>query len=371
MPWKTRTIEERVASMSRSVEQRLAAQGHMPAGAEIAPNTVLGVLLKEIAGQLSDLDGHLAWRGDQLQPDTSEVEFLERHAGRVNIFRKAATLAYGGVLFTGVDDTVIPAGTRLQAAAAPGVIFTTRAETTIVDGAATATVDAGTEGVIGNLPAATPMSLVVPVVGIDPAAVVDGEGITRGVDVETDAQLLARLLFRKRNPPRGGKPADYVRWMLEVPGIIAAWAYETTPSRGYVSGRFLLDPAAGGPIPTEADRLAVLAHVNGHEDDTTGLPEGRPGGMEFRALLVDEVSINFTIALDNDTLAARAAVEAELAAQLLLDGAPGATVRLSRLREAVSRATGEGYHRMTDPDADLMLGVNDYPTLGAVTWEEY
>jgi len=197
------------------------------------------------------------------------------------------------------------------------------------------------------------------------------EGITRGVDAETDAQLLSRLLFRKRNPPRGGKPADYVRWTLEVAGIVAAWAYETEPSRGYVTVRFLLDPAAGGPIPTEADRLAVLAHLNGHEDEVTGQPEGRPAGMEARAVLVDAYPIDYTIALDDDTPANRAAVEAELAAQLLLDGAPAVTVRVSRQREAVSRAAGETYHRMTVPAADIALGVNQYPVVGAITWEPY
>ena len=371
MPWQTRTIEQRLTSMSRSAEQRLTAQGHMAEGAQIAANSVLGVILKELAGQISDLDGHLAWRGDQLQPDTSELELLERHAGRVNIFRKPATLAYGDVTVTGVEGAVIPAGTRLQASAAPGVVFTSRAETAIAGGTATLTVDAGTEGAIGNLPAAAPMSLVVPVAGIAPAAVAAAEGITRGVDAETDAQLLSRLLFRKRNPPRGGKPADYVRWTLEVAGIVAAWAYETEPSRGYVTVRFLLDPAAGGPIPTEADRLAVLAHLNGHEDEVTGQPEGRPAGMEARAVLVDAYPIDYTIALDDDTPANRAAVEAELAAQLLLDGAPAVTVRVSRQREAVSRAAGETYHRMTVPAADIALGVNQYPVVGAITWEPY
>ena len=95
--------------------------------------------------------------------------------------------------------------------------------------------------------------------------------------------------------------------------------------------------------------------------------------MEFRSVLVDGRSIPLTIALNNDTAATRAAVQAELSSQLLLDGAPAIKVRASRLREAVSRAMGESYHRMSSPadGADIELGINEYPVLGPVTWEAY
>lgn len=371
MPWIDRPLDDIVTSLTRSAEQALVRSGHAPAGTAIGANTLIGVLLREVAGQIDDLHAHIAWRADQLFPDSAEREFLERHASEVGIARKQATYATGAVTVTGETGAVVPQGARLRAPAAPGMVWRVTADTTLVAGTADAPVDAETPGAAGNLDTGAAVAFFSPIAGVDGDALAAAPGLAGGTDAETDAALLARLLFRKRNPPRGGKPADYVAWMLAVPGVVAAWAYPTAPDRGHVTGRFIRDPALGGPIPDEALRLAVQAHVDGHINPVSGLPEGRPAGMEFHAVSVTGHEIAPTVALGTDTPAIRTAVETELKAQLLLDGAPGETVRRSRLAEAVSRAAGETWHRLTLPAGDVALGVNDYPVLGAITWEAY
>jgi len=52
---------------------------------------------------------------------------------------------------------------------------------------------------------------------------VDSNGLMGGLDGEpytTDlANFRGRILFRKRNPPFGGSPADYVQWCTNVIGV--------------------------------------------------------------------------------------------------------------------------------------------------------
>lgn len=371
MPWQDRTITQNYDSLRVRIEQRLKAKNHLAQDASIADNSKFGVILLEVAGLFHDAYGHIQYRSKQIHADTAEKEFLDRKASEIGIVRKLATAATGTVDFTGTDGTSISLGTRLQAAAAPGVIYKTLADATIVVGAATAAIAADTTGIIGNLNAGDPMTLVVPIEGINPDVLVSPAGMTAGVDSENDDQLLDRYLFRKRNPPRGGKNSDYVNWMREVPGIVNAWATGTDPSRGYVTGRFIKDPLLGSPIPTEADRVAVLDYVNGHTNPITGQPDGRPIGMEFRSVILDELVVNFTIGLSDNSAAVRTKVEAEIRAQFLLDALPNGTLRVSRFSEAISRAAGENHHRMSVPAADVALGVNEYPIVGAFTWEAY
>ena len=54
-------------------------------------------------------------------------------------------------------------------------------------------------------------------------AYVGVNGIGGGADVESDEDLRARVLFRKRNPPHSGSKSDYIAWALEVPGVTRAF----------------------------------------------------------------------------------------------------------------------------------------------------
>lgn len=372
MAWQDRTIDEIYATMRLSMEQKLQAGGLMLPSQSIADNTYIGVSLMEMAAQVHDLHGHIRYRGRQLHADTAELEMLERHASEVGIFRKAATAGSGAVTFTGENGTEVPAGTRLQSTAAPGVVFKTAALVTIAAGEAIAAIVATTPGAKTNLAAATGMSLVVPIAGVDPSATITVDGMSGGVDEETDSSLLERYLFRKRNPPRGGKPSDYIVWMRGVPGVARAWVPQIPePQRGHVTGRFVIEQDAGGPIPTEAQRLAVQERVEGHVNEVTGQWDGKPAGVEFHAVIVTPRVVDFTVKLDSPTAAVIAAAETAVRSQLLLDAAPGGTIRYSRLSDAVSGVLGESFHKLVAPADDIVLGPNEYPVVGDFDGEAY
>mgnify|MGYP001613225778 CR=1 FL=1 len=68
-----------------------------------------------------------------------------------------------------------------------------------------------TTGLTANLPANTILTWTAPPAGVA-ATVTLTTGLSGGRDRETDGELLARLLFRLQNPPRGGTAADYRYW---------------------------------------------------------------------------------------------------------------------------------------------------------------
>ena len=80
---------------------------------------------------------------------------------------------------------------------------------------------------------------------------------TGGVDAETDAELLARLLSYMRTPPSGGTKSDYERWALAVPGVSQAWCFPLRRGLGTV------DVAVLGPegIPESEVLAEVLTAI--------------------------------------------------------------------------------------------------------------
>ncbi|STV64147.1 Uncharacterized homolog of phage Mu protein gp47 [Klebsiella pneumoniae] len=83
-------------------------------------------------------------------------------------------------------------------------------------GKITVTVQADETGLSGNLTAGDVLTLISPVAGVNSDGVVADAGISGGADVESVAELLTRLLYRKRNPPTGGALHDYVIWATEL-----------------------------------------------------------------------------------------------------------------------------------------------------------
>ena len=52
---------------------------------------------------------------------------------------------------------------------------------------------------------------------------------------ETDAELLARLLAKMRNPPANGNANDYEQWALSISGVTAATCISAYPAPGSVT----------------------------------------------------------------------------------------------------------------------------------------
>lgn len=319
--------------------------------------SVLRVLADVLAGFTHQVYGYLDWLARQLLPDTAEDNWLDRWARLYGLARKAASAASGTITLTGTAGTVLASGSLLTRS--DGAQYATTAEATIGSGgSATVAVQASTAGADGNAEAGTTLALYVAQVGIAGTATVGSAGLSGGAAAETDAALRARLLARMSNPPQGGSQTDYEAWALAVSGVTRAWVYPLNRGAGTVDVAFVMD-GRSSIVPLSGDVATVQAYID----------ERRPVTADCVVFAPVGEALNVTIAgLSPDTSAIRAAIATELADQILRDGAPGGTIRKSRLMEAVSRATGESYHTMTLPAGDVTFAAGHIAIPGTVTF---
>lgn len=312
------------------------------------------IIVRAIAVASHELHGHLEWIAQQILPDTAEAEILARHAGIWGLGRIAAAAATGNVTFTGTPAAVIPAGTELRRA--DDARYALVADATVGGGGSvTAAVAAVTAGAAGNAAAGTALSLVAPVAGVAPAAVVAAGGLAAGADAETDDNLRARLLQRIQSPPRGGARNDYEAWALAVAGVEQVWVLPLHLGPGTVGVTFV---TTNGAVPAAPLVAAVQAAIDALRPVTAAVTVFAPATQ----------ALNLSIDLSTDTTAIRAAVIAEVTDFLRREGAPGGVVRVSRLSAAISTATGEVSHILSAPTADVVLPTGTIPVLGTVTW---
>lgn len=305
------------------------------------------------AAALHAVYGFVSHLARQILPDTADSDWLDRHASWWGIARKAASVASGTVTATATSGVTIPAGTVLQRAGVGD--YATTAEVTAADGTATLPVEAATAGAAGNLSAGALLTLVSPIAGVQSTAVV--VEIAGGAEVESDDDLRARVRDRIRLPPHGGAEHDYEAWALEVAGVTRAWVYPSLAGIGTVGVCFVAD-GREDIVPTPAEVEAVQAYIDAR----------RPVTADVTVFAPVADALDLSIELDPDSTATRAAVAAELADFLTREAEPGATIHLSRLREAISIATGEYRHDLVSPAADVVSDAGHIAILGTITW---
>lgn len=322
---------------------------------------VLSVLADSLAGAVNGLYGYLDFLSKQPLADQAEAEYLDRHASLFGLTRKAASTATGTVTATGTDGSIMPAGTLLQRS--DGVEYTTDTDGTIAAGTVDISITAVEPGTAGNCVAATTISLINPIAGVDSDLTIDGSGIGGGAEQEADSDLRTRVLLRKRQPPHGGADFDYINWALEVAGVTRAWCFPLNRGNGTVDVYFVTDDAAGGLIPAAAKVTEVQDYIDAL----------RPVTADVQVLAPTASPIDFTIQLAPDTTAVREAVAAELIDLLRREAEPGdgldlGLMRVSHIREAISIAAGETDHVLTAPAADVVPSAGHICTMGTITW---
>jgi uncharacterized phage protein gp47/JayE len=354
MPWERPTLRQLFERISRDFSGRL-----LDGGALLA-RSVLSVFSKVWAGAAHEMHGMLAWLFLQVFPDTAETVFLERWAVIWGVFRKTASNAAGEVVFSGLEGALAPSGTILQHQSS-GQQYVLLADAEIADGAAGVRVRAMSPGAAGNLPAGSELSLIAPIGGLQPTAVVSDEGITGGADEESDESLRARLLDRLRNPPRGGAKHDYEAWAMEVPGVTRAWCYPLGLGVGTVSLTFVCDDAVDGPIPSPEMVERVREHIE----------VLRPASVkEWEVFAPEVLPVDVTLSVTPDTAAVRAAVEAELRDLIAREGEPDSVLLRSHLTEAVSVAAGERDSVVYAPAENVEVPPGYFPVIGTIAFVE-
>jgi uncharacterized phage protein gp47/JayE len=327
----------------------------LPGADSRLPASVLDVLARSFSGAASGLYGYLDWLARQILPDTADDEQLARHAGIWGLTRKAAVGAAGNVAITGIQGTIIPAGTAFVRD--DNVEYRSTGAVTLGVGATNAPVEEVAGGAAGDTAAGTILRFVAPIAGVNAGATVQAPGIVGGAVEEDDEALRARLLTRIRTPPTGGSRGDYERWALEVPEVTRAWVFPGWMGTGTVGVTFVLD-GRNDILPTEDDVDAVEAYLDPRRPVTANVVVFAP----------EPFPIDLRLRLNPDTAETRAAVIAELDDFFARDAQPGGTIYISRLREAISIAAGETWHDLELPELDIVAAAGSLPVRGEVEW---
>src|SRR5262252_6649043 len=148
MPWSTPTLTE-VRSLVRDM-----IHGSLPGSDATIPNSVLRVL-SDAQGALCFLTlEYIDWLALQLMPDTAETEWLDRHGNiwLVNsdgtVGRKQAVPAFGTVLATGTNGSIVPMFSQLVYSGP--IAYQTTQQITLGPGPTEVPVQALTGGAAGN-----------------------------------------------------------------------------------------------------------------------------------------------------------------------------------------------------------------------------
>ena len=181
-----------------------------------------------------------------------------------------------------------------------------------------------------------------------------------GVTIADGGALRLRLLFRIQSPPRGGTADDYVMWARAVhPDVTRAWATPLASGLGTVTIHFMTDDATGDGVPTTTVVDAVQDDIDARRPVTAAVTVSAPTA----------VALDVTIgSLAPDTAAVRAAIQGEIKDLILRESAPGATILISHIREAISAAAGETDHVLTSPGADVDHAASQIAVEGTFTW---
>lgn len=317
-------------------------------------NSVIGVIMRVVAGGLSSLQKYAEYLSDQWWPDRCAPEFLPLHGARWGKNRLPAVPATGTVQFSGANGSAIALGTVVQRS--DGAQYATTADGVIAAGVANIAVQAVEPGQPGNAVIATSLTLTSPVAGVNAVATAQ-TALAGAADVEGIEAWRGRILARIRKPPQGGADYDYEAWGLEVPGVTRVWVYPGEQGPGTVVVRFVRDDDAS-IIPDAGEIAAAQAAIDAQ----------RPVTASTYVLAPIATPQNFSIQLTPDTAATRAAVQAELLAMYRREAKPGGTMLISHQREVISASAGETDHVLSVPAANQVYTTGQLPTLGVITW---
>lgn len=319
---------------------------------------MLTILARDLAGLSHELHGHLDWIAKQILPHTADEDFLILLAAIWSITPRPATVASGSAGGTGTNGAILPAGTLLQRS--DGAEFRTAAEFVIAGGVVLPLLTAATPGLLANSSAGTILTLVSPVDGVNSSFTVAAGGLFGGTDNESPASLLQRLLDRVRRPPAGGNRYDYVTWATSVPGVARAWVLPLAQGVGTLDLLILSDLESMGSIEASPELCALVREF---------VAAICPNDVKYlRVRPPVFVPRDFTMSITPDTATVRTEVTAELDDLFDRMAAPGVTLPLSKINEAISLAAGETDHDLTSPAASVVHAADEFPLRGAITW---
>lgn len=208
--------------------------------------------LRAVAVELDRIeDMGIGYLPHRFFPTLASGDDLTLAAANFGVDRKPGVAARVTLALTGVPGTEVGPDIR---AAAGDVIFQVEEAAVLPEGGVLqAQARALQPGLAGNVLAHAVCEFVATYAGL--YSVDNPAPATGGADVESDADLLARVDARWKTPSTGGNAGDYLRWALAVPGVIRARV--ENPAAGQVTVRVV----AAGNETAGAELLSATAQA--------------------------------------------------------------------------------------------------------------
>jgi len=199
---------------------------------------------------------HQKWIARQLFPDTADIDYLEaKHANPRGLPRKLASAASGTVLLQGAVNAPVPIGTQFNTNDGNSYV-TTVAGVIGAGGTLNVAAQSTATGLATNQNVGTIFTLTNPPNGVQPQGSI--VGMSGGTDIETQASLVARVLFDIQMPASGGATHDYYTWAMSIAGVTDAYVF--TQRRSANSVDVVIETTGG--LPSAALIAAVQAYIN-------------------------------------------------------------------------------------------------------------
>ena len=162
----------------------------------------------------------------------------------------------------------------------------------------------------GNSSSGSQLSLVSPIVNVDNTCYISYDGLTLGLDTETDELLRARLKERCSNFTTPFTKAGLPVFIKEKnAGVTRVWIQDATPSAGYVTAYFARDNDSN-IIPTASQANAVKDTII---DPETGIKPANTPDSYVIVSAPTPITINITFsALSPNTVAMKTAISQAL-----------------------------------------------------------
>lgn len=149
--------------------------------------------------------------------EDSNAEHIEKRAKEYGLFRKKGTHAIGAVIFTGSENTTIPKGAIV--ATVTNLLYETSEQVTIPQGETTIVAPIKAQEIGDKYNVLSNMLTFIPVAIMGVSSVTNTDNILGGTDIETDGELVRRVLLQIQTPATSGNAIHYKLWALEVNGV--------------------------------------------------------------------------------------------------------------------------------------------------------
>lgn len=309
-------------------------------------------------------------------PEWSYSGWLDKHAARVGLSRKAAQAAETTLEITGVAGTILPAGFLFatpKTAISENIEFAVVESVTIsAEGTVSPLVRCTETGTIGNVPANSITLMSSPIGGV--AVITNPKAATGGIETESDDALRERIMERERSNESSyvGNDNDYKRWAKEVDGVGSVVVVPEWMGKGTGTVKLIVMDANGSPA-NNTILTAVYNHIISPDDRDSRL-------APIEAILTVTTAEPISIAVSaNVILEEGVELETVLAAyrtNLLAyfeEAKAENSVRYTRVCSVLSETAGVLDYTnllLNGGTANIGITADDYPTITALELEE-